>query len=62
MASTTVNQFKQLFPALTTLYKQSADFTVMVNPYWGDNTVGDLTSLVGLFGIPGSHLHLVQED
>ena len=61
MTSTTVNQFRQLFPALITLSKQSADFKVMVNPYWGDNIVGDLTSLVGLFGIPRSYLHLVQK-
>ena len=61
MASTTVDQFKQLFPASTTPSKLSAGkvlITVKLEPYWGNNTVDDLTTLVNSFGVPGSHLHL----
>ena len=61
MASTTLNQFKQLFPASATPFKLSAAkvlITVKLKPYWGDNTVDDLTTLVNSFGVPGSHLHL----
>ena len=61
MASTTLNQFKQLFPASATPSKLSTGkvlITVKLEPYWGNNTVDDLTTLVNSFGVPGSHLHL----
>ena len=61
MASTTLNQFKQLFPASATSSKLSAGkvlITVKLKPYWGDNTVDELTTLVNSLDIPGSHLHL----
>ena len=61
MSSKTVNQFKQLFPVSTTSYKLSQKMCTvrleLLNE-WGDHTVHDLTKLVGLFGVPGDHLHL----
>ena len=61
MASTTVNQFKQLFPASATPSKLSQKMCTvklkLLNE-WGDCTVHDLTKLVGLFGVPGDNLHL----
>ena len=61
MSSTTVDQFKQLFPASATPSKLSAGkilITVKLKPYWGDNTVDELTTLVNSLEVPGSHLHL----
>ena len=61
MASTTLNQFKQLFPASATPSKLSAGkvlITVKLKSYWGDNTVEELTTLVNNLDVPGSHLHL----
>ena len=61
MASTTLNQFKQLFPASATPSKLSAGkvlITVKLKSYWGDNTVEELTTLVNSLEVPGSHLHL----
>ena len=61
MASTTLNQFKKLFPASATPSKLSAGkvlITVKLKPYWGDNTVEELTTLVNSLDVPGSHLHL----
>ena len=60
-SKTVVNQFKQLFPASATPYKLSQEKHIvrlkLLNE-WGDCTVHDLTRLVGLFGVPGDHLHL----
>ena len=61
MASTTLNQFKQLFPASATSSKLSAGkvlITVKLKSYWGDNTVEELTTLVTNLDVPSSHLHL----
>ena len=61
MASTIVDQFKQLFPASATSSKLSAGkvlITVKLKSYWGDNTVEELTTLVKNLDVPGSHLHL----
>ena len=61
MASTTLNQFKQLFPASATPSKLSAGkvlITVKLKSYWGDNTVDELTTLVNNLDVPGSHLNL----
>ena len=61
MASKTVNQFKALFPASATPSKLVAG-KVLVELWflnvWGDNTLNDLKNLVGIFGVPGKHLHL----
>ena len=61
MASTTVDQFKQMFPASATPSKLSAGkvlITVKLEPYWGDNTVDELTTLVNSLDVPGSHLYV----
>ena len=63
MASTTLNQFKQLFPASATPAKLSAGkirITIKLKKYWGNNTVDDLTTLVESLDVPGSHLHLYK--
>ena len=61
MVSTTVNQFKQLFPASATPSKLSQKMSTvklkLLNE-WGDCTVHELSKLVSLFGVPGDHLHL----
>ena len=28
--------------------------------FWGERTLNDLTKLVGLLGVPGTHLHLTR--
>ena len=61
MASTTLNQFKQLFPPSATPSKLSAGkvhITMKFKTYWGENTVDELTKLVKNLGVPGSHLHI----
>ena len=61
MASTTVSQFKQLFPATTTSSKLSSgkvSYALMLNIDWGSDTLQNLIELVIKFGVSGSHLHL----
>ena len=61
MASKTVNQFKALFPASATPSKLlTGKFSVELKflNVWGNRTLDDLKNLVGLFGVPGTHLHL----
>ena len=61
MASKTVNQFKALFPASATPSKLLTEkFSVELKflNVWGEHTLDDLKNLVGLFGVPGKHLHL----
>ena len=61
MKGTTLKQFKELFPASAVSSKLSSQkeiFTLKLKNYWGTNTVEELIKLVGLFGIPGSRLHL----
>ena len=63
MASTTLNQFKQLFPTSAAPSKLSVGkvlITVKLKSYWGDNTVEELTTLVNILDVPGSHLHLYK--
>ena len=53
--------FKELFPVSATPYKLSHEKYIVrlkLLDKWGDHTVNDLTKLVGLFGVPGDHLHL----
>ena len=61
MTDTKVSLFKELFPVSATPYKLSQEKYIvklkLLNE-WGDRTVHDLTKLVGLFGVPGDHLHL----
>ena len=61
MASTTLNHFKQLFPVSATPSKLSDGkvlITVKLKPYWGDNTVKELITLINGLDVPDSHLHL----
>ena len=60
MASTTVSQFKQLFPATATSSKLLAEKVAVklkLKNDWGSHTIKDLTKLVE-FDVLGSHLHL----
>ena len=65
MASTTVSQFKQLFPATATpskLLSGKVSFTLKLENDWGSDTLDDLTKLVNKFGVSGSHLHLSKVE
>ena len=65
MASTTVSQFKQLFPATATSSKLllgKVSFTLKLENDWGSDTLQGLTKLVNKFGVSGSHLHLSKVE
>ena len=65
MASSTVSQFKQLFPASATSAKLSdgkISVKLKLKNYWDKDTIEDLTKLVALFGVSGSHLHLSKVE
>ena len=52
-----------MFPASAVSSKFSSEkinITLKLENYWGDNTLDDLTKLVGLFGITGEQLHLAK--
>ena len=58
MASTTVSQFKKLFPASATPYKLSTEkinIKLKLSNLWGGNTLEDLNNLIIILGVP---LHL----
>ena len=60
MASTTVTQFKQLFPATATSSKLTSEkvpVKLKLENDWGSKTINDLVKLANQFGVPGSHLH-----
>ena len=61
MGDTKVRLFKELFPVSATPYKLSQEKHIVklkLLDEWGNRTIHDLTKLVGLFGVPGDHLHL----
>ena len=63
MTGTRVKHFKKLFPASAVSSKLSSEkisITLRLENYWGDNTLDDLTKLVGLFGITSEQLHLAK--
>ena len=63
MASTTVNQFKKLFPASvapSSLLNGKVPITVKLKSNWGDKTVDELAKFVDILDVPGRHLHLYQ--
>ena len=65
MASATVSQYKQLFPATATSSRLSSgkvSFTLKLENDWGKDTLQDLTKLVNIFGVSGSHLHLSKVE
>ena len=65
MASTTVSQFKLLFPASATpsrLLIGKAPVRLKLKNDWGNDTIEDLTKLVINFGVSGSHFHLSKVE
>ena len=65
MASATVSQFKQLFPATATsskLLSGKVSFTLKLENDWGSDTLHDLTKLVNKFGVSGSAFHLSKVE
>ena len=63
MTGTTVKQFKKILPASAVPSKLSSgkiSITLKLENYWGENTLDDLTKLVGLFGVSGECLHLAK--
>ena len=61
MTSTTLSQFKELFPTSAVSSKLLTEKTIVIlklKNFWGNSTLNDLKKLVSLFGIPGSRLHL----
>ena len=63
MSGTTLSQFRTLFPASTTPSEQSAKMVhvrLKLQNIWGERTLDDLTKLVNLLGVPGTHLHLTK--
>ena len=64
-ASTTLSQFKKMFPASAAPSKLSTgkiNITLKLKNYWGDNTLNDLKKLIGLFDIPSCYIHLKRID
>ena len=60
MASTTLDQFRQLFPASATPHKLAAGKTPVILKLkndWGKETIKDLAKLVE-YDVLGNHLHL----
>ena len=65
MTSTTLSQFRTLIPASATPSVLSAKMVpvrLKLRNFWGEHTLDDLTKLVGLLGIPSTHLHLTRVD
>ena len=65
MASTTVSQFKQLFPATATSSKLlvgKVPIKLKLDNKWGSETLDDLTELVIKLGVSGSAFHLSKVE
>ena len=65
MASSTVRQFKQLFPASATPSKLLLGKEIVMLKLendWGRETLDDLKKLVASFGVCCSHLHLSKVE
>ena len=65
MTSTTVSQFRKLFPVSATSSKQLIEkfpIRLKLENYWGQNTLADLSKLVSLFGVSGDRLHLSKVE
>ena len=65
MASTTVSQFKQLFPATATpskLLVGKVPIKLKLKNDWGSETLDDLTKIVINFGVSGSAFHLSKVE
>ena len=65
MASTTVTQFKQLFPATATSSKLlvgKVPIKLKLKNDWGSDTLDDLIKLVINFGVSGKAFHLSKVE
>ena len=65
MSSTTVKQFKQLFPASATpskLLTGKMTVKLKLKNDWGSETLDDLNKLINKFGVSGSQLHLSRVE
>ena len=65
MTSTTVNQFKQLFPASATPYKLTAGklpVKLKLSNKWGMDTIEDLNEFIIVLGVSGNHFHLSKVE
>ena len=65
MSSTSLSQFKQLFPASATNYRLSngkVPIKLKLSNVWDKHTIADLEKLVKILGILGSHLHLSKVE
>ena len=65
MTSTTLSQFRTLFPASATPSVLSAGMVhvrLKLQNFWGEHTLDDLSKLVSLLGVPSTHLHLTRVD
>ena len=65
MRSTTVSQFKHLFPATATpskLLVGKVPIKLKLKDDWGYNILQDLTELVNKFAVSGSNLHLSKVE
>ena len=65
MASSTVRQFKQLFPASATpskLLLGKETVTLKLKNKWGSKTIQDLTELIINFGVSGNAFHLYKVE
>ena len=56
-----INQFKKIFaasaiPTCMTLSTGKISLLLKLHNKWGHSSLGDLTDLVNLFGIPGNHM------
>ena len=63
MASTTVSQFRKLFPASvapSSMLNGKVKITFKLKSYWGDKTVAELAKFVDILDVPDRHLHLYQ--
>ena len=65
MASTTVSQFKQLFPATaisSKLLVGKVPIKLKLKNDWGSDTLDNLTKLVNIFGVTGRAFHLSKAE
>ena len=63
MSSTSLSQFKQLFPASATndgLSNGKVCITLKLSNDWDEDTLADLEKLVRILGISGSNLYLSE--
>ena len=52
--------FKKILPDVPSKLSSGNSVSLKLENYWGENTLDDLTKLVGLFGVSGECLHLAK--